>query len=486
VARGYLGRPALTAERFVPDPFSRLPGARLYRTGDRARWRPEGTLEFLGRLDEQAKVRGFRVEPGEVEAALRRHPGVRDCAVVARADASGHTRLAAYVVPADAPDAGELRAFLRERLPEHMVPSLFQRLPAFPLTPGGKVDRRALPEPGPGRPELARGYAPPRTAAEEALAAAWAEVLGVDRVGVHDDWFDLGGTSISALRVIHRGKRHFARELTLRAFFHGPTVAQMAAALQAGEGGEAWSPLVRIHAGGGKPPLFLVHPAGGNVLCYAPLARCFAGERPVYGLEAGGADAGESVEDMGARYAAAIRAAHPGGPYLVGGWSVGGVIAWEVARQLAEAGGAVEMVFLVDTAAAGRYPEPDEALLLDLLARDLEAPAANRGDAPGEPARARSRLLAELGPERMERAAAGYRRVLGAVWRHQPRPAPLPLLYFAAAPPGQLPGDDAARWTALARGPWRVCRLLGGHYEVLGRPAAIAEQLRRGVAPSPP
>ena len=229
VARGYHGRPALTAERFVPDPFGGAPGARLYRTGDRARWSAGGTLEFLGRTDAQVKVRGFRIEPGEVEAALGADPAVRECAVVARAD-GGDARLVAYVVPADGaePSVTALRAAMGERLPEHMIPSLFVFLDAMPRTPGGKTDRRALPAPGQSRPRLREAPTPPRTEAERVLAAAWTEVLGVAEVGVHDNFFELGGDSILSIRLVARAAQEGLR-VTPRQLFQYQSVAELAA-----------------------------------------------------------------------------------------------------------------------------------------------------------------------------------------------------------------------------------------------------------------
>ncbi|HEU0080060.1 MAG TPA: non-ribosomal peptide synthetase, partial [Longimicrobiaceae bacterium] len=218
VARGYLGRPALTAERFVPDPFAGEAGARLYRTGDRGRWRADGVLEFLGRADQQLKVRGFRVEPGEIEAALLAHPAVREAVVAAREAAPGDRRLVAYVVGEDgaAPAADELRAHLRARLPEYMLPSAFAALPAMPLTAHGKVDRRALPEP---EVDAGRGGGDaPRTVTEELLAGVWAELLGGEP-GVHDDFFDLGGHSLLAAQVASRVRAVLGVELPLRALF---------------------------------------------------------------------------------------------------------------------------------------------------------------------------------------------------------------------------------------------------------------------------
>jgi amino acid adenylation domain-containing protein len=226
VARGYLGRPALTAERFVPDAFG-APGGRLYRTGDRVRWR-EG-LEFLCRIDAQVKIRGFRIEPGEVEAVLRRHAGVRDCAVVAREHGPGDLRLVAYVVGAEETDVDALRPYLRERLPEYMVPAAFVAMDALPLTPNGKLDARALPAPALAS---AREFVAPRTPLEASVAEIWAEVLEVERVGAHDGFFDLGGHSLLIMRIVARVRAEFGVELSIRALFAASTVEGMAAEIE--------------------------------------------------------------------------------------------------------------------------------------------------------------------------------------------------------------------------------------------------------------
>jgi acyl carrier protein len=224
VVRGYLDRPGLTGERFVPDPFAAEPGARMYRTGDRLRWKADGRLEFIGRVDEQVKIRGFRIEPGEIEAVLSSHPEVREARVIAGEDASGERRLVAYVV-GDVEGDG-LRAHLRESLPEYMVPAAFVVLETLPLTPNGKLDVRALPA-----PEYAADvdrHVAPRTPVEEVLAGIWAEVLRLERVGVHESFFELGGHSLMAIRVVSRVRAVFGVELPLRALFEGPTVAELA------------------------------------------------------------------------------------------------------------------------------------------------------------------------------------------------------------------------------------------------------------------
>ncbi|MFP5287447.1 MAG: phosphopantetheine-binding protein, partial [Thermoanaerobaculia bacterium] len=224
LAAGYLGRPELTAERFVPDPFgpSGAPGGRLYRSGDLARYLPDGDLEYLGRIDHQVKIRGFRIELGEIEAALAGQPGVREAVVLAREDAPGDRRLVAYLV-GEAP-AVELRERLAALLPDYMIPSAFVTLPALPLTGNGKVDRRALPAPEAGR-DLDDPYAAPETPEEERLAGIWAEVLGVERVGVHDDFFRLGGHSLLAVQILARVRRELQVDLPLRSLFQAPTVA---------------------------------------------------------------------------------------------------------------------------------------------------------------------------------------------------------------------------------------------------------------------
>jgi len=230
VARGYLDRPQLNAERFLPDPFRPGPGARIYRTGDLARYRPDGVIEFLGRADDQVKIRGHRIELGEIEAVISQHPGICGAVVVAQQEAGGTRRLVAYVVSSDgAPfSASDMRAFLKRSLPDFMVPSLFVPLDRLPLTPSGKVDRKALPTPGATRPELERAFVPPRTEAEARLAEIWAKELKVERVGIRDNFFELGGHSLLAAQVISRVRDSFGFELPLRALFESPTLEALA------------------------------------------------------------------------------------------------------------------------------------------------------------------------------------------------------------------------------------------------------------------
>ncbi len=238
VARGYLNRPELSAEKFVADPFSGEPGARLYRTGDVGRYRPDGNIEYVGRVDDQIKLRGYRIEPGEIESALARHPDIATCAVAARQEPSGDKRLVGYVVSRERanPSVTELRESLKRELPDHMVPSAFVFLDALPLTPNGKVDHRALPAPEQVRPNLESAFAPPRSPVEVTVAGIWCQVLGLEKVGIHDNFFELGGHSLLATLVLARLRAAFSTRLPLRTLFEKPTVAELSAALQAGEG----------------------------------------------------------------------------------------------------------------------------------------------------------------------------------------------------------------------------------------------------------
>ena len=233
LARGYFKRPDLTGERFIPDPFSQNPGDRLYRTGDLAQYLPDGNIELLGRLDDQVKIRGFRIEPAEIEEVARQHPAVREAVVVAREDGRGGKRLVAYVVaqPAAQPAVRSLRDFLRQRLPDYMVPAAFVFREALPRTANGKVDRNALPDPGKSRPEIETPLVSPRTPIEKEVAEIWKEVLSLDVVGVHDNFLELGGDSLAASQVISRVIRSFQLELPVQALFESPTVAEMAAVI---------------------------------------------------------------------------------------------------------------------------------------------------------------------------------------------------------------------------------------------------------------
>lgn len=358
LARGYLNRPDLTAVKFVPDPFRAEPGARMYKTGDLARYRPDGNIEFLGRADHQVKIRGFRIELGEIEAVLGQHPAVREAVVLAREDAPGEKRLVAYVVAESTAD--ELRRSLKDKLPEYMVPAVVVLLEALPVTPNGKVDRRALPAPDRPRRELERAFVAPRDDLELQLAHIWEEVLGVRPVGVRDNFFELGGHSLLAVRLFALIETRLGKKLPLTTVFQGATVEHLAGVLRQQATPGPQSSLVAIQPGGGKRPLFLVHPAGGHVFPYIHLAQFLGPDQPCYGLQARGLEEGQDphtrIEDMAAYYIQALQAVQPTGPYLLGGWSMGGVVAFEMAQQLHAQGQRVALLALLD----GRIPTPDE------------------------------------------------------------------------------------------------------------------------------
>jgi amino acid adenylation domain-containing protein len=346
LARGYLNRPELTAEKFIPNPFSDDPKARLYKTGDLARYLPDGNIEFLGRKDYQVKIRGFRAEPGEIEAVLGQHPTVQQAIVVAREDTPGGKRLVAYVVPHQpgTATAGDLRSFLKTKLPEYMLPSAWVSLDALPLTPNGKVDREALPLPDKTRAEPQEGFVAPQNSVERQLAQIWEKLLGIQPIGVKDNFFDLGGHSLLAVRLIAQMEGSFGKDLPLATLFKAPTIEQLAGLL-GNQDSSAWSWLVPFQTRGSKPPFFCIH-GGGE-----PLAKLLGTDQPLYGLHPHGQDGRQApckVEDMAADYVKEIRMVQPEGPYFIGGYSFGGMVAFEVAQQLQQQGQQVALLALLD------------------------------------------------------------------------------------------------------------------------------------------
>jgi amino acid adenylation domain-containing protein len=390
LARGYLRDAELTAERFLPNPFHGTPGARLYRTGDRCRWLANGSVEFLGRLDQQVKLRGHRIETGEIESQLATHPSVHESAVILQGEDGSSQRLVAYVsarAGAGVPTAEVLRRYLQERLPEYMVPSAFVLLSTMPRTPSGKVDRRALPAPLPERPAN-HPFVAPRTPLEEYLAALWRDLLRVQQIGVLDNFFALGGSSIQAAVIVNCVQEKLGQQVYTVALFDSPTIAGLARYLaelcpetirvlfgeesltaienvtsQPGaQAADTRSPslalpasnlLLALQPKGTRPACFLVHPPGGIVVCYQALAHRLGEERPLYGIRSRGlhgeTEMPASLEEMAAEYVAVIRTVRPHGPYHLSGWSMGGVVAYEIAQQLREQGESVGLLALLDT-----------------------------------------------------------------------------------------------------------------------------------------
>ncbi len=362
LARCYLNRPELTAERFIRNPFSDDENARLYRTGDLARYRPTGEIEYLGRIDNQVKIRGFRIELGEIETVISLFKDVRESVVVAREDEAGDKRLVAYVVSASHSkiEPADLRSYLRNKLPEYMVPSAYVQLEQIPLTPNGKTDRKALPAPEREIGGDRSGIQSPQTDTERSLAAIWTEVLGVDNIGIHDSFFDLGGHSLLAIKMFTKVEETFRRSIPLASLFDAGTIEKLAEIVDREDWEAPESSLVPIQPSGENPPLFCVHAKGGNVLFYRDLAKYLGDEQPVYGLQArrlGGRQvAHDTLDEMADFYLAEMKALQPAGPYYVSGSSFGGLVALEIARKLEQSGDRVGLLALLDTASP-YYPK---------------------------------------------------------------------------------------------------------------------------------
>ena len=513
VVRGYLNRPELTAERFIPDPFSGAPGARLYRTGDLVRSRPDGAVEFLGRLDHQVKVRGYRVELGEIESLLDQHPAVRTSVVVAREDTPGDQRLVAYLIPQGdrTPQGEELRDHLRKKLPEYMTPAAFISLDAFPLTPNGKVDRKALPAPDRAAPAPTRVSVEPRDELERQLLRIWEEVLDRRPVGVWDNFFDLGGHSLLAVRLFAQIEQALSRKLPLATLFQAPTVAQLAGVLREKGWSAPWSALVPIQPHGSRPPFYFVHAHGGNVLGYYDLARHLGADQPFYGLQAQGLGGGTSdvhrFEDMAVSYVREVRTLQPHGPYFLGGWCMGGNIALEMAQQLQRQGEEVGLLVLVQSAPPDypRYRPGTTRLhrLLYRLAQRLDLEVSNFLEVEARPAyawrrmkrmltlgqvaaeKALERLLGPLGlrPPRsrahtLEALAAAHQRTY-----MESRPHPYRgrvLLFRAAKQPLGICPDPTLGWDGLIEGELDVREVPGHAIGILSEPRVgiVAGQVR--------
>jgi arthrofactin-type cyclic lipopeptide synthetase C len=364
MARGYLNRSELTAERFVPDPFSSVPGARLYKTGDLARQLPDGNLDFLGRNDFQVKLRGFRIELGEIEAALAEHAGIGEVVVLVREDVPGDRRLVAYYVAAATGDFSEdlsvdtgsqdltvdaLRVHLAGRLPEYMVPAAYVGLDRLPLTPNGKIYRGALPAPD-GGAYVVRGYENPVGATEGTLARIWAELLHLERVGRHDSFFELGGHSLLVIRLVSLLKR-VDIEMTIVDLFNNPTIKSLGAYLERDKPEVDVKGLIQVRPAGLQRPLFLIHEYTGLDLYFPVLAAHIDHDIPIYGLPGVPLDEPQlqTIEGIAARLVQIIRTVQPQGPYRIAGWSFGGVVAYEVAVQLVGQDQMVEFMGLLDT-----------------------------------------------------------------------------------------------------------------------------------------
>lgn len=539
LARGYFRRAGLTAERFIPNPFSPHPGTRLYKTGDMVRHLPDGNIEFLGRLDHQVKLRGFRIELGEIEAALGAHVAVREAVVVARGE-NGNQRLVAYVVAERGHILShvELRDFLKKKLPDYMLPSAFVMLDEMPLTPHGKVARKALPAPVDAQSRMTTDFRAPTTPVEESLAIIWREVLRVERVSITDNFFDAGGHSLLATQFVVRVCETFDVDIPVRVLFEAPTLETLAAhvtsCIEQAQGiklphvhvsqdllveasqtqprgepvSEAWTPLVSLQPEGTRRPFFCVHPAGGSVFSYIPLTFHLGREQPFYALEARGIDGKQEphtcVEAMAADYVAALQRVQAVGPYLLGGWSVGGTIAFEMARQLLAKGDGVASLVLLDAVAPAseRIPfgeDDDTTLLANFawhyhLSLDTRSPStddfsrlanSNQLGLLLEQAKLNKVMPPDFDLTHFRQLLHVYKSNVRAMRNYVPVVVPVPLLILRAEHDEmETSADPTLGWSGLSTQVIEVYQVPGDHFTLLQEPnvAVVAARLSANFA----
>lgn len=514
LARGYMNRPDLTAQNFAPHPFSAKAGARLYRTGDIARYLPDGNLEYLGRADRQVKIRGFRIELGEVEAAVARHPSIREAVVIVSEDQPGNKRLVAYCVPRAQNAASQtqnghplspdsLRDYLQKELPDYMMPSGFVMLETLPLTANGKVDRRALPSLNGNGSDRAETFIAPRDVLELQLAQIWEEILDRRPIGVGDDFFKLGGHSILAARLMARIQQQLGINLPLATLFKRATIEYLASLLRREQPASSFSSLVTIQSGNSTPPFFCVHPSGGNVLCYAALAHHLGPQQTFYGLQSWALSGVNfphtTIEDMATHYLNEMKTVQSHGPYFLGGWSMGGVVAFEIAQQIRMQGEQVGLLALLDSRAPAPAPaisEIAELLLMRIFAQDLGldlksirfSRSALESLGPDEQlsylfacARASNILPPDLVLDQLQRLYQLFKINLGAMLSYRPRGKQDRITLLRAEEASAANGYiGATGWESFATEGVEVYVVVGNHFNMVREPfvKSLASQLR--------
>lgn len=484
LADGYLNKPEMTAERFLAASGGPPSLPRRYRTGDLVRWLPDGELEFLGRADGQVKLRGFRVEPGEVTAVLSSAPGVAHSVAMVRDDVAGNTaRMVGYVVPDDVAtfQLRDVKAYAADRLPDHMVPSHWSVLDDLPLTPSGKLDTRSLPVPTFDREVLSEAYQAPEGHVQLALASIWNELLGLDDVGVHDDFFDLGGDSLLAVEMMTMIHDRLGLDLPLGALAQARTIADLDAIIT-GDPSSVWRSLVPLRVEGDRVPLFVVHGGSGNVGNFPKLAAALSSQQPVYALQWDGLDGGRgsrSIEAMASTYLDEVKSVQPHGPYRLAGQCIGGLVAQEMARQLTEEGEPVDLVVMYDSPnlASPAYSARRAPFVIFQIKRTL------MGGSRRQEMRVylRSRLRRPIAPQ--DRRVYGRLALVRAAWRYRAKTGQVaaPTMYIGTgisnAARIALVGfwdDGAMGWAHRAAADFTIERIDAGHNEVPYHPDALA------------
>ena len=364
LAREYLNLPAMTADRFITNPFSPAEQDRLFKTGDLVQWRLDGTLEYLGRSDEQIKIRGFRIEPGEIESVLVSYAAISDAVVIKRQDPAGTDQLLAYLLLEKEAhlDEKELRNFIKGKLPKYMLPAFYKVLDAFPYSANLKIDKRALPDPDWHQIPAGHELKKPETPTEEKMLVIWERALGRNGIGVEDNFFDIGGHSLLAARMMTEVEAQFGIPVPLVELLEKPTIRQLSSAITDADWKPSWKSVVMMKASGSLSPLFLVHAIGGDILSYRRLVKRLQGlDRPIYGIRSQGlggvVEPFDTVPDMAAYYLKEIREVQTSGPYLIGGYSFGGTVAYEMAQQLHAAGEEPAFLGMFDTVVLDTLPD---------------------------------------------------------------------------------------------------------------------------------
>jgi thioesterase domain-containing protein/acyl carrier protein len=493
LARGYAGRPSLTAERFLPDPFG-SPGSRMYRTGDLGRWREDGQLEYFGRADNQVKVRGFRIELGEIEAVLARHPAVEAAAVVVRKDNLGDQQLVAYFTTKNRnQDVEDLTQYLNELLPGHMIPAAIVPLDHLPLLVNGKIDRNSLPIPN----YVSTTQSPklPTTETEQTVAAVWREVLGIEEVGPDSNFFDLGGHSLLAVRLIERLAAQFKVQLSASVLYAAPTPAGIARLVEAGYSGNGPLVPMRKDNGDGPPRLILVHPVGGSTFCYADLAQVLPADCSLYGLDAPGLVAGtrplNRIEDLAAHYVAALVSAGLHRNCVIAGWSMGGTIAYEMAERIRRIIGVAPPVVMIDThLRLGIDADATEAEIMAVFAEDwgraVDRPLALADVEASELSQSellsllvnRARSLGIIDPEApdetVQRRFEVFKAHARALIDYQPHHKHTGRVRMIAAQ-DSVHQDESHGWSTVVGTEFDARIIPGDHYGLLSEPSLVKE-----------